>query len=935
MNQNFTRLGRITALLALGGAALYSQGVQTGTISGTVRSAAGRPIAGATVIVRTGQGDRTSVTDAAGQFRFGLLVPQPLVKISVSAKDYIGASVDSRINVDKNNVVDFALKPINVTGAVVEVISAGAKVDTSEAKSGQNVSLEDVNLLPINNRSITGIASLAPGTSSDSNGLVIRGSQATQVQYLVDGADVQDPVTGGPGVRLNEDMLEEVQVISGGASAEYGRFTGGVVNTVTKTGTNNYSGIFRIEASNLAWNAYNPLSRGAAGTFTYPNAHNVVQNYVVSGPILKDKLFFVVGYRTTSPKTSVPGTTSSPDFGGIPFVTTGVQDRKDIKLDWQITPSHKVFWQYNKTLNQNMNRDYPTLFGYGSTGIETLSAQADLFQYVTFGYQGQLANNLFLDVRMNHKKETLGSSAGTSGGQGSKTTPMWIDTQTFDVFDNGFFSNDGDSRPIRTANASLSWFFDAAGSHELKTGIQLFESKRNSANAQTPSNYMVYFDGFATPGSSAVSNRVMHLNNDTTSYLEWWEPITGATTKNRSDAFFVNDKWKVNSHWAFNLGLRFDKFNSKDDLGRDNFSFSTTSPRLAAIYDVNGDASSVWSVNYGVYQGNVIQGSTDAASPAGNPVQRDYYYIGGSVLKSDGSINLAAFDMAHPFYLDDPFTSRNTSVDPNLKAPRMTEISASYRQADAKGNTWSLGFTRRVYDHMVDDVKTVVAGVLKTVIKNDDTIKRDYTSIEAMFRSKLNENFDYGINATLSSMRGNYEGGQVGTTEARNNYGPSGPNINFLSPMGNLSADRPLYLVADTTYHRQLGPGRFTAGTLATYSSGAPYSLTGANALSGVALPYSQTYTKYFGARGNLRFPDTYRVDLALGYDMPVYQKATFFTKATITNLFNHQLLASWNTTGTTSSTGAWVAGSSYGRPTSSGNYITARTVTLAAGIRF
>lgn len=941
MLRNSFNLSRIAVLLAFGStAALVAQGVQYGTVTGTVKSSKGAVIAGARVVIQTGQGDRTAIADANGNYRFPSLVPQSNTKITVSAAGYVGASIDTRVSLGTNNIVDFALKAVADVSTTVVVTASSGVIDSTEAKTGANLSLESINALPINNRNITAIASLSPGVSSDSNGITVRGSQATQVQYLVDGADVMDPVTGGPAVRLNEEMLEEVQVISGAASAEYGRFTGGVVNTVTKSGTNDFHGVARFDATNPKWNAYNPLNRGSNGKTEFLNHTGVIQQYVVSGPIIKDHLFFVVGYRTTSPSTAVPGTTTSPDWGGVGFVRTVSEERKDLKIDWQINNSHKVFWQYNKTVAQSLSRDYPALFGYGSTSLETLSDQADNFQYVTFGYLGQLTNSLLLDIRMNQKKETLGGSAGASGGKGGKNTPMWIDASgSFDVFDNGFFSNDGDSRPIRTANASLTWFVDAAGSHEIKTGIQLYESKRASANAQTPSNYEIYFNGFnvdkAHGGTSAASNRHMDIGDNDHSYLEYWEPIFGAITKNTITGLYINDKWKVNGNWAFNLGLRYDKFVSKDDLGRDNFSIDGLSPRLSAIWDIKGDASQVLSANYSIYQGQVIQGATDASSPAGNPIQHDYSYLGGNPLKADGTLNRAAFANTE-FFLDDPFRQRNVTIDPNLKPPQMTEMAVNYATRDEKGATWTIGFTRRVWDHSVDDFKTVDGtGTLKTVIKNDPGIKRNYIGLELTWQTKVNEHFSYGGNLTLSRLRGNYEGGQVGTTEQKNNYGPNGPIDSRIAPMGNLAADRPIAVVGNATYTQPLGRGSLNFGFLGIFNSGAPYSLAGANANPGVGAGYATTYTRFFGERGAERFPNNYRLDLQVSYDVKVWKTLDFFIRGNITNLFNTQMITTWNTSGTTSSTGTYVFGSSFGRPTSSTNYLTARTINIAGGFKF
>ena len=424
------RMGRITALLALGGGtALIAQGVQTGNVAGTVKDATtGKPISGATVILKTPQGDRQTTSDAQGTFRFGLLSPEN-AQLVISAHGHITASTNLRVNIGLTSTYDFTLKPIQETGAVVVVSAAESVIDPSETKTGENYALQDVNALPINNRTITSIASLTPGVSADSNGITIRGSQATQVQYLVDGADVMDPVTGGPAVRLNEEMLEEVQVVTGGASAEYGRFTGGVGNTTTKSGTNEFKGVARYDLTNLSWNAYNPLDRGAKGTYTFPNHTNTVQQYVFSGPIIKDHLFFVVGYRTTSPQTSTPQSTTGLDGTGnpigIPNAATRSEERKDIKLDWQINENNRVFWQYNKTDSKRRNIDYPTMFGYGSTTVDTLSSQNDTFSYVTFGYLGQISSNLLLSARFNQKKETLGGLVpAMTFTAGQKSAPL-------------------------------------------------------------------------------------------------------------------------------------------------------------------------------------------------------------------------------------------------------------------------------------------------------------------------------------------------------------------------------------------------------------------------------------------------------------------------------------------------------------------------------
>lgn len=951
MQSNFTRLSRFASLLAMGSTIMVAQGVQFGTLGGTVKATDGTPIVGARVVANTAQGPRVTTTDTLGAWRISQLVPQSGVKLSISAKGFVGAGAEARVNLDKTNLFDAVLKAMTQTSAVVEVIATSQGIDSSAATTTTNLSMDAINAIPVNARNIVDIARLSPGVSSDSNGIIIRGSQATQVQYLVDGADVMDSVTGGPSVRLNEEMLSEVQVISGAASAEYGRFTGGVVNTVTRSGGNTFEGTTRWDVTNLKWNAYNPLDRGKKGDATFKDAHSVIQSYFVSGPIVKDHLFFVVGYRTTSPMGNTPGTTNSVDFGGKQYYTTQTEERKDIKIDYQINNDHKIFWQWNKTESVRKNIDYPADFGYGSTTSATLSSQTDLFQYVTFGYLGTLTNRLTLDIRFNNKKENLGL---IGGGQGPKNAPSWIDLKNYDVFDNGFFAPGGDSRPIKTGNISMTYFADAAGTHQIKGGYQYFESSRNSANAQTPSDYFINFNGFVAPGNSAVSNRnlvAMPNPGDPSdpanraalakTSLEWWEPINGAVTKNRADALFINDKWTLNTNWSFQIGLRWDKFTSKDDLGRDNFSFSGVSPRLAAIYDIGGNSKNVVSANYSVYNGQVIQGATDASSPAGNPIYRQYGYVGGAPLLADGSLNRAAFNSVASV-VDDPFNNRSTKIDPNLKAPKTTEMSLDYKHQGDKGGVLTLNITKRKWTNFATSFKELnpADGIVYTTIKNDDFITRDYLGLEATYREQLNDHFQWGSNLTISSLRGNYEGGQSGASGSHRLFGAATtiPMAN-LAPEGFLSADQHIKVNIDGTYTQAIGKGKLNLGFLAQYNGGKPYSLIGTGALSDAPSGYATSYSKYFGDRGIKRFPNTYRVDLQVGMEYPVYKTVTAFARLNIQNVFNHQMLATYNTTATTGTEpenmGMLIYGNGFGRPASASDYILGRTFNLAGGFRF
>lgn len=944
----------LTAVCLVAGLALHAQGALTGNLTGTIKqSGTNKPIAGARVVAHTPQGDRNTTTNAQGTFRFALMIPGP-VTLAVTADGYLGGSLDTRVPLGGTNVTDFSLKALSEASSTVSVVASGNNIDTTDAKIGDNFTMSSINDLPIpaTARTVTNIAALSPGVSADANGMTIRGAQSTQVLYLVDGADVADPVTGGFGAALNEDMLSEVQVLSGGISAEYGRFTGGVVQAVTKSGSNEFAGIARLSLSDPAWNAYNPLDRGAAGTTRFTDTHSVQQNIVVSGPFIKDHLFFVVGYRAQAPfaRSQSFQTTAPPDWGGAqPYRFTQTDDRKDIKIDWQITPSHRVFWQYNKTEIDQAGRDYANAFFGGSTSLATLSNQPNTFSYYTFGYQGQLSDNMLLDIHYSNKKETLGGPGG--GGQGGPNASVMIDLNTQYVYDNGFFGPDGDSRPIENGSASLLWFLHGAGEHEVKFGVDWYRSSHSAANSQAPNNQLIYFNGFNTGpgnppagGDTGIGNRVFVPNNPSLTFLDLWVPFAGATTRNTIWAGYANDKWKLDGHWSFNLGLRADKFSSQDDLGAKNFDLTTLSPRLAAIWDVTGDGAWVGQASFGEYTGSVIQGATDNSSTVGNPAEYDYVYVAGDP-------NLRSSYSGTPFFVYDPSRYRHSNaIDPNLKMPVMEEVALTLKHADSRNGTWSVTVNRRRWKNFADDFKDLQPNPIDgndltmTVIKNDPSLVRDYFGVEFQFQKQYSEAFSLGGNLTLSQLQGNYEGGQVGSTEQVNNFGPlpgnpgaypGSPTRDQLGGYGYLAADVPVRSRVFSNFTRRLGPGRLNLGAIFQYTSGGPYSKTAQAPLPAtVPVALGSRYTEYFSQRGALRFADTYRTDLQVAYDIPVWRKFNFFAVMNLTNVFNHQQLATWNTTGTVVA-GAWAAGAAYGNPTSSGNYLQGRSMTLSTGLKF
>jgi hypothetical protein len=287
--------------------------------------------------------------------------------------------------------------------------------------------------------------------------------------------------------------------------------------------------------------------------------------------------------------------------------------------------------------------------------------------------------------------------------------------------------------------------------------------------------------------------------------------------------------------------------------------------------------------------------------------------------------------------------------------PTMEEVSISVKHADGRNGIWSLSFNRRRWKNFVDDFKSPQPNPIdandQTVvtIKNDPSLVRDYWGLELQFQKQVTEAFNAGGSVTFSELHGNYEGGQVGTTEQINNFGPLGgtpgaypgaPTRDQLAPYGALNADVPVRARITSNYVVPLGKGRLNLGWIGSYTSGRPVDKKGTSAPLASTVPVSlngSTYTEYFAPRGAFRFPDTYRLDMQIGYEMPVWRKASFFAQLTMQNFPNHQQQFSWNTTQTAPG-GVWTPGSSFGKPRIggiNGDYILARTVAISAGLKF
>lgn len=988
------RLGRLTALIALGGAALYSQGTQTANITGTVVDAAGAPIAGVVVRLTSPslQGVRTYSTDASGKF-IARLLPPGLYTIQYTKDGLETRKITEQLGIDQTFSPKVTLSKVG--GAVVEVIASAPAVDKTDVKTATNYRMDSVDQLPTANRTMETVALLTPGVTSGVGGRVqIRGAMTSGNLYLLDGQNIADNAYNNRGIRTIDDAIEETQVVTGAMSAEYGDVEGGVINSITRSGGNEFSGSLRWELSNPAWNASRPTENRAAAL---SNVLGEEKTLFLSGPILKDVLWFTASYFKTDTQTALAigadlnvGQSYYPNLNVSPSNPTGTpqnlnnnayglnagyqQGRKEIrrqaKLTWAINQDHTVVASFMNAAINDTNRNY-------SAGeLASLVPQISTSEFWNVAVRSAWGSNFTTEVKFGNKKQNL-SAGGFANGQ----SPIYSYDNGF-YYNNGIFNNTdgGDQRDNKTINIKASLFWNGAGSHQTDFGIDYYNGTRQAKNEQTPTGFIFGVQGMSlAPVQPVITDPITVVGPRVAFGADVWTYYSGTgAADNYSTGIYINDKWSLDQHWNFQFGVRFDNYKAKNEGGTKTAGASGISPRLGMKYDLFGDSKHIVGASYARYNAKVLEGITNSVTSQGNPTEIDFAYIGPAGPQSFAVIqNLANYDIspAGILYYNDP--KLNVALKDDLKAPTVDEFQLNYAysfnvpalgdgyvKVTAVSKKW-----KNLIDYSVGNNGTINdptgTPLYIKVWDNNSEAERKYKSLE--LEGQLNRNgWSYGGNITWSELKGNYEGEGTSTPargEGIHNFdvqnGVTLYDNKWTSPYGYLQGHDPLRMRLNANKSFTNAYGKTSVGFIYRFDSGAHYSNTRTIARARLGGPtmsgqFGTTATQYMDqTRGAGVYNAQAYLDMAVTHDFPLFKilgkDVTAFGKVVMQNVFNHQQIVTFNTSyaAVPAAVGGvaltypnfvnapWVRSSSFGNPTSTGNYGIARTITASAGFRF
>ncbi|MFC1853074.1 TonB-dependent receptor domain-containing protein [candidate division CSSED10-310 bacterium] len=848
-----------------------------------------QPLTGATIVVESPSlmGKRGSITDERGYFRLVFLPPgHYTVTVQLAGFATVNRS-DVTVSLGRTTSLHFTLKPCPVSESI-EVTAASPLIDMKTATTGGTITQRDFSRLPIK-RTYQDIAALFAGVDNSlgdfdltmSGSPSMLDSSGAENNYIIDGFTTTDPYNGTSGTDLTFNFIEDVEIKTGGYEAEYGRATGGIINVITRSGGNVYSG-------NLItyFNTYDMIGSGKYGTYRGKTSDRVLnQHYDIGvdlgGYLVKDKLWFFLAYNPSFDENKWHFNQGETRRGEL------ITNHFAAKLTWSIGPRYRLvfsaFGDPSRYEGCDLSNPVPNRWFIGADPKFVAGADESAYQKIIqrgsqnyiLNYTGIVTDSLVVEVSLGYRNQRDSSEPALDEGNDIQRNFRWDDPTDYGFADHLEYTNGYVAGGVGIIHdlTSIRKMFDVRSTwyrtgHTLKAGLNY---------EQNGMDFNLEFSG-----GKLFSYAPEHYELQTMSVRE--------TTETINTALFVQDNWQVNDYLIIDLGLRYEIQELKACDGSTAFTISDNiAPRIGLSWDVMNNNKSKVFASYGrFYEAIPLQMNLFMFSNSYWDAEVIWYGPDGLPETSDDYLGYSLNIMPE------------AQVDPDLKGQCLDEYLLGSEYEVAPYLALGIVFRYRNIIRIIEDglwelnpnngssltYEVMICNPGEGQASELDKPKREYTAVELTADKRFSNRYQFNLSYVWSRLWGNYEG----------LYDPYFTDVYcHFSPLGNIGSDDSEdikknipegYLYQDIRHRFKLHgayamDSGLTIGSLLTVQSGRPIS---------ALLQENYVYGYSFeGARGSEgRTPWLWQWDLHAEYSPRLWHKVDTTVILDVFNVTNN-----------------------------------------------
>ena len=771
--------------------------------------------------------------------------------------------------------------PLEGTTDEIVVESKRKAVDVENTTRGEVLTKEFLQRIPAGRSyqsAIQMVAGVGPGNGGNPN---MAGAAYNENTYMLDGATITDPVTGTFSLNFNYDAIQQIEVLLGGYMPEYGISLGGVVNLVTESGTNNLEFDSSVFYDNSNWRPRMDARYTADGFQLAPTGYDSSSTAVrisakLSGPIIRDRAWFILSYQHTRTLNQSVGIDLPRDFDA--HYVLG-------KLTVQPNAEHRIttFVQLDPTVIDNLSQGNPFI----KTEAQDRQSQGG---YVATGrWRWFLSPDANVDTQVVIQKSFIEAGGvpcthsgsgyhpcepGEAEGNEDWETPGRVGISgAYDSVNFGFFYFDDRFRYQANSKLSILSVEDPlGGTHDLKFGVEAVQNVWDQI--QGYSGNTLYYD----------LNEVAFDPNTFQNY--YWLEITGPIKFRTSMSqwnVFAQDEWKPSKNVTIKGGLRFDNAVVRNDLGDPVITGKLLGPRLYVAWDPFGKQKTKFSGGFGRFNdtGRLAVGSYVSAAGFGSKLFLGEFFQDGQGQGFNNTQDLM-YDLG-------PSVNNNVSHD-KIRMPRADEALFMFQQElvedVALGVNLTGKFTRNMYEQEElnliydQDGSTIIGSRFGDQFYNIGRLRtpnlalRDYYQADVYvdkvmskrWFARLTYSYTQSVGTSGSALSGSF----LNDPQTQYNYGPMATDLRHV-------------VKSYASWELPTDPWQQVIGASFTYWSGAP-----------LERRYYNDYNQNYGSlrirdRGIYhRFPDSWTLNVQIQQEFDV-RKGKIIAQITAENITNNR----------------------------------------------